>query len=202
MGEICDIIASSLKDSVTALYEDVHVLRAIMLIGNGPIGRKRLVKELNLGEGSVRTLIGRLRYLSIITEERHGCTLTEKGARLLNVIMDHIELEHLALTGDHPHEVYVIVRGGASHVEKGLQERDNTIKKGAEGALVVSAYGGKIWFPSLTNLSAEYPQFAEKVKGTGIRDGDIMIISWGSSMLNAENGALYSAIELMKKMDI
>jgi len=202
MGEIGDLIASSLKDGGTALYEDVHVLRAIMLIGNGPIGRKRLVRELNLGEGSVRTLIGRLRDLSIVSEGRAGCILTKRGAGLLRAILGHIKLDQLALTGDHPYEAYAIVRGAASYVGRGLQERDDAIKMGAQGAMVVSAHGGEIWFPLLTNLSVEYPQFAERVKGAGIHEGDIMIISWGSSAPKAENGALHSAIELMKKMNI
>jgi Mn-dependent DtxR family transcriptional regulator len=59
-----------------------HMLLAIELVAEKPVGRSKLAPELNVGEGAVRTIIGRLKNAGLITISKAGCSLTKDGLNL------------------------------------------------------------------------------------------------------------------------
>src|SRR4030065_56709 len=66
-----------------------HVFYALELMAEKPIGRNKLAKQLNVGEGAVRTIISRLKDAGLILTSKEGCALTDKG---LSVWTEFVEV--------------------------------------------------------------------------------------------------------------
>lgn len=60
------------------------MLRAIKLIAEKTIGRSKLAEELKVGEGTVRTIISRLKDAELIITSKAGCVLTDKSIKFWN----------------------------------------------------------------------------------------------------------------------
>jgi hypothetical protein len=61
-------------------FLEAHVLKALELISSGEgIGRQQLAREIRLGEGTVRTLIRRMREQNLLETSRGGMRLTPRG---------------------------------------------------------------------------------------------------------------------------
>ncbi len=59
-----------------------HVFYALELLSQKPLGRNKLAKKLNVGDGAVRTIISRLKDAGLIETSKEGCILTEKGSEV------------------------------------------------------------------------------------------------------------------------
>ena len=59
-----------------------HVFYALELMSQKPIGRNKLAKKLNVGDGAVRTIISRLKEAGLIETSKEGCSLTKKGEEI------------------------------------------------------------------------------------------------------------------------
>ena len=75
--------------TITPSYKIPHILFCIMLIGKEPkgIGRYRIRKEINLGEGSIKTLLNRLKEENIIKVDKNrqkGHIITEIGKKIFH----------------------------------------------------------------------------------------------------------------------
>jgi len=172
-------------------FAEVHVRRALELIAEyKTIGRKQLAKNLGVGEGSMRTILNQLKKQSLITSSRGGHTLTAKGRNTLGKPLEFVQVDAGDLTvGDV--DVATIVRGVATKVKRGIEQRDEAIKAGADGATVLVFKAGKLQFPD------GFTKVDEKVVGLvktfGPRDGDVIIIGTGSDAIKAEVGARAAA---------
>src|SRR4030042_6475280 len=56
-----------------------HVFYALELMAQKPIGRNKLAMKLEVGEGTIRTIINRLKEAGLIRTSKEACTLTSKG---------------------------------------------------------------------------------------------------------------------------
>ena len=56
-----------------------HIFFALDLMAEKPIGRNKLAKKLEVGEGTVRTIISRLKNSGLIETSKEGCSLTNNG---------------------------------------------------------------------------------------------------------------------------
>lgn len=171
-------------------FAEAQVKRALELIAEcESIGRKRLAKELGVGEGSVRTILNRLKREGLITSSRKGHTLTSKGRRKLRVKVEKfVQIDAGDLTVGEI-DIATIVRGAASRVKRGIEQRDEAIKAGADGATVFVFRRGKLQFPD---------GFMDVKKGLAKvlidifspREGDVIIIGTAGDRVRAERGAL------------
>ncbi|MGB9622939.1 MAG: hypothetical protein ACPL07_03740, partial [Candidatus Bathyarchaeia archaeon] len=95
-------LSRSTASGLSPAYSEAHVLKAIEIIGSlAGIGRKMLSKELGLGEGTVRTLVKRLKDEGILESSRGGMFLTGLGEKLLGDLHKSLratELEETILT--------------------------------------------------------------------------------------------------------
>ena len=125
----------------------VHVIKALELIAEKPIGRNKLSKELALGEGATRTLIERLRDYDLITINRVGCVFSKKGEKLWNTLHAtlprKISLDRSGLTLA-TFNVAVLVKGCSSKVKFGMEQRDAALLTGAKGATTLIFKDGKL----------------------------------------------------------
>lgn len=172
-------------------FAEVHVRRALELIAeNKTIGRKQLAKKLGVGEGSMRTILNRLKKQSLITSSRGGHTLTAKGGRALGKPLEYVQVDAGDLTVGEV-DVATIVRGAATKVKRGIEQRDEAIKAGADGATVLVFKAGELQFPD--GFSKVDKKVGKLIKTFGPRNEDVVIIGTGGDVTKAEAGARAAA---------
>jgi predicted transcriptional regulator len=172
-------------------FAEVHVRRTLELIAeHKTIGRKQLAKKLGIGEGSMRTILNHLKKQSLITSSRGGHTLTSKGRSALGKPLEFVQVDMGDLTVGEV-DVATVVRGAAAKVKKGIEQRDEAIKVGADGATVLVFKAGKLQFPDgFTKVNKKVEKLIEIFRP---RDGDVIIIGTGSDVATAEAGAKAAA---------
>ena len=177
-------------------FAESQILKTLELISEHErISRKQLVKELGIGEGSVRTILDRLKRDDLITSSKVGHTLTSKGRRKLgNSCRKFVQVDAGSLTVGKS-DIATIVRGGAKRVKKGIEERDEAIKVGADGATVLVFKGGKLKFPD--GVARIEPPLARKlIDALSPHENDVVILGTGRDPATAEAGAKAAAHRL------
>lgn len=182
-------------------YSEAHALKALELIGSQRgIGRQQLSRKLELGEGTIRTLIRRMKKADLIEVSRGGMMLTSRGRETLSDLARHIstcELPETRITVG-PINCAVLVKGAIGNVGSGVEQRDAALIAGAEGATTLVYEGGKLLMPGteveIDPLTENY--VLEKLNPI---DGDVVIIGTASSQLDAEIGAKSAALKLLEK---
>ena len=181
-------------------YTPAHVLKAIELISSGSnVGRQQLASSLGIGEGSVRTIVRRLKGEGLIAINRGGMALSEKGKELLKTLYKRISATELTNTGltVGKHDYAVLVRGAAGQIDSGIEQRDSALLAGAKGATTLVFRGKKFQLPRLevAPSPALVNELVEKLKP---EEGDIVIIGAGDRMLDADIGSKSAALELLR----
>ncbi len=172
-------------------FAEVHVRRTIELIAeHKTIGRKQLAKILGVGEGSMRTILNQLKEQELITSSRGGHAITAKGKRALDKPLESVQIDAGDLTvGDV--DVAIVVRRAGNKVKKGIEQRDEAIKAGADGATVLVFRAGKLQFPD------DFAKVDKKVEKLAVvlrlREGDVVVIGTGKDAAKAEVGARAAA---------
>jgi len=177
-------------------FTEVHVLRTLYLLHSRRTGRKRLVKLIGLGEGSVRTIIKRLSLSGLVASSKQGHELTESGARLAEEILKKIS-KPVAFDSSGlvcGCQSLVIVRGAAGMVGDGVALRDVALRAGAAGAVVL-VHDGRISLPG-GFMDLDRYALANKLGGLPIRESDAVVIGFGPTQHKAEDGAVATALRL------
>ncbi|MCJ7720564.1 MAG: DUF4443 domain-containing protein [Candidatus Hadarchaeum sp.] len=173
-------------------FAEVHVRRALELIAeHKTIGRKQLAKKLGVGEGSMRTILNQLKKQSLITSSRGGHALTAKGRRSLGKPLEYVQVDAGDLTVGEV-DVATVVRGAAAKVKRGIEQRDEAIKAGADGATVLIFKAGKLQFPD-GFAKTDAKKVEKLIEALRPRDGDVIIIGTGRDAATAEAGARAAA---------
>lgn len=182
-------------------FNILHVIRAILLLRNGPIGRGYLAKKLGIGEGAVKNMVGRMKEEGIIRTMRGGCILTEKGRRMADEIAKNIkseaELEGITLTVA-PKNYAILLRDSADKIRMGVEQRDIAVVFGASGATTLVFRNGKLLMPPDIDISIYNRRDAELILGKlRPEEGDVIVIGSASDELKAMYGALAAAISVL-----
>jgi predicted transcriptional regulator len=191
-------------------YGEVDVLKALLAIGRSDtnLGRARLGQLTGLGQGEVRTLISRLKSAGLITVDSKGCALTERGKKEFSNISKalpysgEVEAKTLSTAG---YSWAIVVRGNSSKkIRGGIEQRDASIRVGAEGALTVVYTSGRFRIPFAEDKSKADCEAAgvlepwSTIREQGKpKNGDVVIVSWGSNAMLAEVGALAAALTIL-----
>lgn len=192
-------ITTIIKAGPAPYFEFIHVVMALLTIGENPgIGRKELAKRIGLGEGSIRTLINKLKNNDLITITRKGCNLSNAGLEIYNWLLKKIsplnEIDLKEIWG-RQFSVGVVVKNGEKLVKKGIEQRDAAIRFGATGAITLIFKSGKLLMPELTNLSEEFPEFASRLLNYfSLSEGDVLIIVGADNYYSARHGAIAAAL--------
>jgi hypothetical protein len=180
-------------------FADYHVYRTLLLLSDGRRrGRKSLADSVNIGEGSMRTIIEFLRDKGYVDVKQTGIKISTKGmefVRNLPIRMERLDPSDISIA---MRNVAVLVKNRADRVTLGIEQRDAAIKAGAEGATTVVVKGGKLLVPPDYLLDKEKPEIAKglrKLLSPG--EGDIVIIGAAQEYDRAEDGALAAAFALL-----
>jgi hypothetical protein len=86
----------------------------------------------------------------------------------------------------------------ASKVKSGMEQRDQAIKAGADGATTVVVNGDRLTVPVDFDLDKGRPETAWALRRLfDLSDGDVIIIGTSVSLQRAEEGAMAAAFELL-----
>lgn len=182
------------------VFDLIRFIRLLAVSGN--VGRGRISRELNLGEGAIRTMLRRLIEAGLVTSSRSGCSLTPKGIRFWNEIekvfgiIVKIGANELTLA---PHSIAILIRKGADKVKNGIEQRDAAIASGAKSTVTIVFREDKMVIPGVSpDLERDYPlAFRELTRLMDLKEGDAIIISSADSQRKAEYGALAAAWSLI-----
>jgi len=181
----------------------LHLIKALELMAEGPIGRGKLAKNLGTGEGTVRTIIKRLKDSNLIEISREGCRLTSFGRKLWEKFKRKIpkkvflEKNEFSLA---QYSVAVLVKGYGSKVGTGMKQRDAAIMAGADRAITMVAKDKKLIIPRISdNIAKDYPiAYKQIVKLLNPEQNDVVIVGTAKTREKAEYGALAAALTLLE----
>lgn len=182
-------------------FEVPHVLKALQMMHRQRyVSRAAFCSGLGVGEGAVKTLLGRLRGSGLAASVRAGTFLTEKGAGVAGGIRDAMPgeaaLAPSGITGGVPGHA-VLVRGRADSIRSGLEQRDMAIVCGASAALTLVYRGGLFSFPGEWRDALAGEPGVIPALGAEPAAGDVLILASAASPLAAEmsakNAALHTA---------
>ncbi len=184
-------------------FKPQHLLYALLILGErGPLGRKRLSESMGLGEGSIRTVLQRLRRLGLVSMSRGGYGLSEVGRELYDALSSQLfgpRLVGFELPIKARHAAGVVVRGLGEAVRSGVEERDAAVKAGADAALIFIFRDGKLLMPPESNITSEQPKLAEDISRE-FKPGeeDVIIIAGAEDPQTASYAALAAGLTLLQ----
>jgi predicted transcriptional regulator len=178
-------------------FTKAHLLYALILLKDQRIGRKQLAEELRLGEGTVRTILGRLQDEGLISISRPGVTLSNKGEDYLKAIEGVLKWKPLPGTDITVDEVNwaVLIRGASNRVRLGVEQRDQALIHGATGATTL-VYKAASWaIPGLDERAEDH--ILMSLSDFDPREKDVAVIGSSSDGFTSAIGALAAAIALL-----
>jgi hypothetical protein len=160
-----------------ARYSDAHIFVALDLLQNcGRMSRKSLMKEMEIGEGSVRGMLKVLREWKFVEVSQTGITITDFGRENLGkfgIRLVDFSDERYAVSSC---QQGVIVEGIAQKVTSGMAQRDIAIRCGADGASIFVMRDNRIIFPMSWSVDDNDPELAGRIRATGIREGEALVL--------------------------
>jgi len=202
--EIIERVTGKIAPGPSPIFTEAHVIKALEEISaQKSVGRLKLSKELQLGEGAARTLVKHLKNEGLIEISKLGITLSEHGRKLVSslrtVTSEAVEVPSSSVTVG-PFNVAVLVKGMADVVKYGLEQRDVAIMAGAKGATTLIFYKNKLTMPNVKE-----DVFKGKVtirdfllSRLSPKEGDVIIIGSADEKIRAEFGAKMAALQLLK----
>lgn len=180
-------------------FSEGHVIRTLILISGNEIGRKKLVRILGVGEGSVRTILKRLKKEGFIKSGRMGQLLSEKGGSYVQNLFKYFTApKEFGPVKNGGFESVIIVHERADRIKTGFEQRDIAVNAGSEGVLVLNYKNGKLEFPTSDVKLSDFPDLIEKLKGFRFRENDVAIIAFAGTYPKAEDGAIAVAMNLIE----
>lgn len=184
-------------------FDYVHVALMIYFLGeNAPKSRLELSKFLGVGEGSVRTILKRLKENLMINITKEGVFLSEKGFDLFKKFKKVFPLlveDTIYSLAPAKFNVTILAKNMREKVFQGIEQRDQAIKYGAKGAITILYEKGKFIFPNTKESVEElYPSmFWSKIRSLGKPvDGDVLIICFAEEQQKAYLGCFAAALTL------
>jgi hypothetical protein len=201
-------ISSRYAPSRILSYDMAHIFKTIQLMyDKGHISRELLCKELNLGEGSIKTLVKHLKMQGLILTSNSGTKLSDKGIGLFSQLHASIPTECViprcsVALGRYNYGILLKHLGYV--IKSGIEQRDAAVKTGALGATTLLYRNGKFVIPltGYDSLRNEIRIHKLLVKRLVPENGDVIIIgSDHSDPRNAELAAKSAALMTIMNHD-
>ncbi|AIF69593.1 hypothetical protein PAP_05965 [Palaeococcus pacificus DY20341] len=172
------------------------VVAAVFLLKDAK-GRKQISEELNLGEGSVRTLLKKLSHLELIESKQKGHYLSEKGLKKLKEI-NSLFSEPKEIEKIEGMPAYALLIHNPPEF-KSIDLRDEAIRFFAKGAMILVYEKGQIIFPEDGRpLKDTLPEIAQDLENLELKEGDLIVITWAPQKAHALKSAIHVALFLKK----
>jgi len=195
-------IAGKKAPGPSTTFTVFHIFYALELMSQKPLGRNKLAKKLNVGDGAVRTIISRLRNADLIETSKEGCSLTKKGLEIWRqfeqVFPKRLEIPKSELNESEFNFAFLVKNSGQK-VRSGIDQRDAAIIAGARKALVIVFKNGHLRIESVSDcIEKDYPKAASQIlKELTPEDNDAIIVAGADSALRAKRGAFAASWSLI-----
>jgi len=184
----------------------IRMVAVMVLLANlGRIGRYRLGRLMGVGEGEARGLLKYLIDHSYAEPARGGTRLTAKGLKYYHKAMGLLgvmKIVFLDISGILPFPQAPCIQVGGVQTLNVLALRDECVRHGAEGALVMRFSGNRLSMPGVSeDLSTDYPSlYSQVMSRVAPGDGDLLIMPYGRPLGRVVEGGLWAALKAIKQV--
>jgi len=212
--------------TIRPTFDYVHVILSLFIFGENPegIGRYRLKDELQIGSGTAKSLVKKLKDVSEFivvpdegTRKRKGHVLTKKGDKFFAKVKKKIPLlekaditflKDIIIEPENVNPYFCLVKNATKKIKNGIEQRDAAIKVNGSGATCLVYNGKDIIFPSkyIDNSSEEQKKinqktlkyFTSKIEKAKVlfEKDDVIIIGLGENLQISRLAALNAALTL------
>lgn len=182
----------------TPNFTNIDIFRCFLKLEN-EISRVDLVKEIGLGEGTIRSILDILKGKGLIESTRQGHSLTEKGKLLLKEIKENIEMKNFTSKKLFPKykKTAILVKKYNNDVKIDYKLRDIAVKNNAEGALIF-LFDKKLLIPDY-----EYKQeFKELNELFNYKNKNILVVTFADSYKISETAAIKVVEAVNDKLNV
>lgn len=188
-------------------FSAFQLFYALQLISAKPVSRVKIAKYLYVGEGTTRTILGRLVGAGLVKISRAGCTLTDKG---LSVYREFVKFfpkrGAFSWTELTPFgfNYGIVIRGGADKVGSGIEQRDQAIVVGAVHALIAVFQNGRLHINSVSDdIDQVFPIAAHRMlHDLEPQENDAIVIASGETALKAMHGAFAASWSMLSSQTV
>jgi len=168
---------------------------AVLFLLKTPKGRKQISEELNLGEGTVRTLLKKLSSVRLVESQQKGHSLSEKGIEVVRE-MSKLFSEPLEVSPLEDFVTYALVVKNPPEF-KSIELRDEAIRFFARGAMILIVQENEIVFPEDRRaLKETLPELSEDLKKLPVENGDLVIVTWANTKADALKSLIHVVLTL------
>lgn len=180
-------------------FTDADVLFLLDFLSDGKaVGRGRLSTHLDIGEGSIRTLLEILESFELICIRQNGVSITDGGMELLKTLGIKVVSVDVPAYVLGKHQQGVIVENASEKVFNGIEQRNAGIRAGGDGCTTWIMEDDRIIMLPNWDVDDNDPQVAVAIRNaTNMRNGDVLIIGGGSTERIAKRAAGLAALELV-----
>jgi DNA-binding MarR family transcriptional regulator len=169
--------------TIRPTFDYVHIVLSLFIFGENPegIGRYRLKDELQIGSGTAKSLVKKLKDVSefiVVPDEgerRKGHVLTAKGHKFFTKVKRKIPLlekaditflKDIIIEPENVNPYFCLVKNATKKIKNGIEQRDAAIKVNGSGATCLVYNGKDIVFPSkfVNNSNDEQKKINQKQK--------------------------------------
>ncbi len=188
------------------LFKPAHFFLALNAIREkGPIGRYELGRVLDLGGGSIRTLVNRMKEENLIlVDGKKGHVLTEMGEHVLNqiqkVLVSIRELEIAEKLTSQKFNFGCQARNISAKIGSGIGMRDAAISVGGSSITSLIYTGSNFNIPTLGKdyLEIEHPQLSDYLLSRfKLEKDDVIVICGANSFIGAQLGSVTAILFLL-----
>ena len=196
-------VAAKIAPGRLPSFSEAQVVKALEDISHQKtLGRLKLSKDLQMGEGETRTLVRHLQNEGLISVSKSGISLSQDGKKLLTslrtLVSEQTEIPCTPLTVG-PFNIAIRVTGMKDSIKFGLEQRDAAIKAGAKGATTLVFTKNRLTMPGTgEDVSKSDPSIPASLSKLSLNEGDVIIIGSSDEKIRAELGAKTAALELLK----
>jgi len=195
-SELLDLAAGG-RRGPQRRFGPFHYFKALDLVsGLGRTGRAEVARNLDIGEGSARTLLDDLHSAGYISRNNAGIRITERGMEILRSFPVKVLYigEYPLATGRF--SCLAVVAGGRNRVSNGIEQRDTAVKHGGSGAITLVYRDRRLLIPpDLRELKDSYIAKILKQSFDICEDAAVLIGS-AERPLSAEEATFYAALTL------
>jgi hypothetical protein len=178
------------------LFQRFHILKALWLLSEvKSIGRGELSRKLGIGEGSTRGLLAHLDSEGAIHITKQGIGLTEMGEGFVESMGLRASEVHAGSLTVGPVDFAIRLSGVGHEVRHGIEQRDEAIKAGADGATTLLYINDELRLPDGFDVEGAEPEAARELKAKlEPYEGDVIVIGTSSDIELARDGAFAAAV--------
>ncbi len=195
-------IAGEKAPGPSTTFSTFHLLYALELMTEKPIGRNKLAEKLQVGDGAIRTIIRHLLEAGLITTAKDGASLTEKGKetwrQFTELFPQRTEIARTELTNASFNYAFLVKNRGHK-VQSGIDQRDAAIIAGAKRATVIASRNGCLRIESVSeDIRKDFPRATELIlEELNPQNNDVIIVAGADTPLKAMQGAFAAAWSLL-----